>query len=640
MDVVVVVHGIGSHPPGEVLAAARAGIPDGGSASELREFNWSRIPGVVSGPTLSFDNIRRMTQGLAATARLGAAGNHVALAAEVVFGLAVTVPLLAPLMTGILMLAGEVDVWRALRIQLAAIAMLLALTGAAAVAFLLGAVFAAAMTRDTAPIAEWLRWLVLMVARPIALVCLLPFAPFLWEFLTWGGETSKVFTWLGVTGVFTAAFGWLWGEPWAAMGNVAVGALVVAGWCLAWFAGQLVFFVFGPTLKALLDVFRYLGDGELRAALRNAFDDFIGKLPASSDGNRAVAIYAHSLGTVITLDSLLRSTAWTARDDVRLVTCGSPVRRLVMRFFPEAIFPRGLDSVTSRIAPGLRSFRWVNFYRRFDYVGGSLGLTRLGLGRDVRSRSLTKSHSGYFVDGELWSVASAALPVAPDLTARMPATPARRSSEPLVSVSPVLPWLANLVQYSGFVLAPSAAILFAVVTVAQGGRLGSDPADAVRNSLQRGNRISAATVTHWRVLQPGDPPDEIDHFRFEWDGRPPVEVAVTQGELVFSGQQTLFDVGGLREAVRADCQLLEARAPLQRSVRVPCRSRRPIQLRYATDRPDHFDLPGFPPRTSLLRRGFDWFRLLLVGVGWCLIGGALNTWLAGQWIRLVFGARD
>ncbi len=493
-------------------------MPDGGPACELREFNWSRIPGTVSGPTLSLDNIRRMTEGLAAATRLGAAGNRVALAAEVLFGLAVTVPVLAPLVTGILMLALDVDFWGALRIQLGVIAALLTGAGIAAFAFMLEAVFAAVRTRDTAPLAEWLRWLVLMVARPIVLVCLLPFAPFLWEFLTWGGETSKVFTWLAVTGAFAAAFGWLWGEPWVVMGNVAVGALVVAGLCLAWFAGQLVFALFGPTLKALLDVFRYVGDGENRIALRNAFDRFIADLPSSAEGDRVVAIYAHSLGTVIALDSLLRSTAWTARDDVRLVTCGSPVRRLVMRFFPRAIFPRGVDWVAHRIAPRLRSFQWVNFYRRFDYVGGSLGLTRLGIGRDIRSSSLTKAHSGYFADAELWSAASAALAVVPDLTARRPAGSDERSSEPDVGVSAVLPWVSNLVQNSGYVLAPAAAILFAVVTIAQGGRLGTDPADEPRMSLQRGSQTSPATVTHWRESRPGDPPDEIDHFRFEWEG--------------------------------------------------------------------------------------------------------------------------
>jgi hypothetical protein len=83
--------------------------------------------------------------------------------------------------------------------------------------------------------------------------------------------------------------------------------------------------------------------------------------------------------------------------------------------------------------------------------------------------------------------------------------------------------------------------------------------------------------------------------------------------------------------------LLDSRAPLQRSIRVACRTRHPIQVRYATERPDYFDVPAFPPRSSLLRRGFDWFRLMWVGIGWCLVGVGLNTWLAGAWGTLLFG---
>ena len=65
-----------------------------------------------------------------------------------------------------------------------------------------------------------------------------------------------------------------------------------------------------------------------------------------------------------------------------------------------------------------------------------------------------------------------------------------------------------------------------------------------------------------------------------------------------------------------------------------------IDVRYAPDHPAHFDLPGFPPRASPIRRAFEWFRLLWVGVGWCLVGGGLIAWLSGSWLRLVFGVRD
>ncbi len=636
MQVLIVIHGIGTHAAGEVLDAVRATVA-GDPERDVREFNWSRIPGVVSGPTLSFDTIQRMNEGFAAAARLGVARHRAAVAAEALFGLAMSVPVLSPLLTGMLV-AVSGDLWSAIRLQLAVMATLLALAGGAALVVLARLVGAAVGQRDAAPLAEWLRWLTLLAVRPLVLVCLLPFAPFLWEFLTWGGNVATVFTWLAATGAFLLAFGWLWGEPWAVMGNVAVAALVVVGVCIAWFAGQLVFAIIGPTLKALLDVFRYVGDQQHRAALRAAFDRLIADLPADDGGVRRATIYAHSLGSVIALDSLLCSRAWTTADDVTLVTCGSPLRRLVMRFFPGAIFPRHVAAVAAQVAPRLRSFRWVNFYRTFDYVGGSLQLTRLGIGRDIRSRSLRKAHSNYFGDPELWTTTAAALETTHPVPVGHMARVTGEGGSPIdTSLPPLLLRVADLVKRSGYILAPAAAVLFVAATVARGGRFGADPADAVRASLARASQTAPATITHWRVSQPGEPPDEIDHFRFEWPGSPPREISVMQGESVFSGYQTLFDVGRLRDAVRANCDLLQARAPLQRPVRIPCRTRQAIEVRYAPDHPDRFDLPAFPPRVSAVRRGFEWFRLLWVGIGWCLVGGALVTWLAGRWLRLLFG---
>jgi hypothetical protein len=107
-----------------------------------------------------------------------------------------------------------------------------------------------------------------------------------------------------------------------------------------------------------------------------------------------------------------------------------------------------------------------------------------------------------------------------------------------------------------------------------------------------------------------------------------------------TGYNALFSVSSLRDAVRSDCELQFKPAILQRKIRVPCRSRRPIEIRYVPGDSEHFDIPAFPPRASVLRRGFDWFRLMFVGLGWCLIGGGINTWVAGGWAKLLFGVRD
>jgi hypothetical protein len=187
----LVVHGVGNHPAGEVLACAAAALSNDYHESEWREFNWSRIPGVVEGRILSLENIRRMAEGMASAARLGTARNLIALIAEFFFGLALTLPVLSPILTGLLLLIQRSGFRRALNIQVVAIELLLGFAAAAAMVYLLRALATAAIRRDAAPIAEFTRWAVLLSFRPIVLVCLLPFAPFLWEFLSWGGEASK-----------------------------------------------------------------------------------------------------------------------------------------------------------------------------------------------------------------------------------------------------------------------------------------------------------------------------------------------------------------------------------------------------------------------------------------------------------------
>jgi len=634
----LVVHGVGNHPPGELLADAAAALSNDYREPEWREFNWSQIPGVVEGLTLSLENIRRMAEGIASAARLGTASNLMALIAEFCFGLALTLPVLSPILTGLLLLIQTSGFRRALNIQMVAIELLLGCAALAAMVYLLRALATAAIRRDAAPIAEFTRWAVLLGFRPIVLVCLLPFAPFLWEILSWGGEARKAFTWITVTGLFAAAFGWLWGEPFAVMGNIAIAAIIIAGLCLTWFAGQLVYSLFGPTLKVLLDVSRYLGDPELRANLHRAFDKTIADLPATPNNSREITIYAHSLGSVIAADSLLHSKGWIRSDSVELVTFGSPLRRLIMRFFPAALFPRRIQRLEAQISERLKDFRWINFFRPLDYIGGSLGLSDAHAGQDIRSISWTKSHSGYFADGEMWQAATAALAEPRDAKLHH-AGPPPSELLPAPTSTPCLRATAGLIQKSGFLLAPITAALFIVSTIASGGRIQSRPGPSVRNTLVASGVIVPAIVTHWQVEVPGDPPSEIDHFRFHVGDRGDREIEVDRGETVFEGYNALFSVGGLRDAVRSDCDLAFKPALLQQKIRVPCRSRRAIEIRYLPSDPEHFDIPGFPPHTSVLRRGFDWFRLMSVGIVWCLVGGGMNTWLAGGWARLLFGVR-
>lgn len=239
----------------------------------------------------------------------------------------------------------------------------------------------------------------------------------------------------------------------------------------------------------------------------------------------------------------------------------------------------------------------------------------------------------------MWQAAAAALSAAGD--ARSGRGTPRRYDTALDAgrTPPSFAHTARLVARSGYVLAPAAAILYVTVAVATGGRLHGEAPAALRDALSTKGVTAPAFVTHWRVQTPGDPPDEVDHFRFAIGNQAEREIEVSQGETVFAGYNALFSVGDLRDAVRADCELAFEPALLQRQIRVPCRARRPIDLCYLPGDPARFDIPAFPPHASALRRGFDWFRLLAIGVVWCLVGGAMNTWLAGGWTRLLLGVR-
>ena len=158
----------------------------------------------------------------------------------------------------------------------------------------------------------------------------------------------------------------------------------------------------GGPLKVILDIVRYMGSPDYRTTLQRHFDEALEKkLGAGGDGGRRVLLLAHSLGSVIALDSLVNSPAWTTSDNVVLVTLGCPVRRSFIRFFPRYLFPASVEASARLVASRLRRFSWINIHRPWDYVGGDLGLGREGLGADVSTgqvRKVFSSHSDYWED--------------------------------------------------------------------------------------------------------------------------------------------------------------------------------------------------------------------------------------------------
>src|SRR5262249_24118119 len=126
-------------------------------------------------------------------------------------------------------------------------------------------------------------------------------------------------------------------------------------------------------------------------------------------------IVAHSLGTVIALDYLGNWRCHDSGRDVALVTMGSPYRRYFLTWLPGVLFDESLENTVGRTAARYHSFRWVNVYRPWDYIGTSLGLTRSGLGTDqsTRQRLRLNGHAGYWADDTVLAIVATALRSAP-----------------------------------------------------------------------------------------------------------------------------------------------------------------------------------------------------------------------------------
>ena len=92
--------------------------------------------------------------------------------------------------------------------------------------------------------------------------------------------------------------------------------------------------VIAPSLKILLDIFRYIGSDTYREKIQLHLDSIIHGLSVDAGAGKQVVILSHSLGTVIAPQLFLSSEAWAEDARITLITLGSPIQRLFMRFFP------------------------------------------------------------------------------------------------------------------------------------------------------------------------------------------------------------------------------------------------------------------------------------------------------------------
>jgi hypothetical protein len=392
-----------------------------------------------------------------------------------------------------------------------------------------------------------------------------------------------------------------------------LGIGLLAGWAasslLAWLLSK---WISGP-LEVTLDIARYLCDPRCRADVQRALDERI--RPIGSDTR--IVLLAHSLGSVIAVDSLINSRVWHGRDDVVLITLGSPIRRAFVRFFPGFLFPAGVPDAGRLAQTRVGRLRWINVYRRLDVVGKNLGLPP-DVGIDVPTRQW-RGHAGYWNDDQVLGSVLKALSSPAPVTAMQPPVrcdvwiPTDESRPPAVLQKAIT--TAQVVVFSvtlvGAFWVPGKAL-----------RVRDASLDAILATVLEEGRTYSARITHWENAQPGGDEQEYyytDEFVFEY--RDELGADRRHEEHVDSWiarPQSLrrFDHQRLREHVRKQGKLTGPTAWYRANITIPAQVEN-VPIRVLPGAPELVVVPEF-------RSSGDWGAFQLgMRLFWIALGIAI-----------------
>ncbi|MBX5303180.1 hypothetical protein HJB93_28775 [Rhizobium sp. NLR12b] len=467
--------------------------------------------------------------------------------------------------------------------------------------------------RASAPFFVELRRALLLVFRPLLILA------FSFFFIPWrrvAGEewvSLSLFTALAMVPatIFLGLFA-LWLDPsfkWSELGTATLnGYGFIVGLSVAVFAIAFVTVrMIAPSLKVLLDIFRYIGSDGYREAIQLHMNALLRKRFAISGPERPIYILSHSLGTVIALDSLLLSGEWDGDAQVTLITLGSPIRRFFMRFFPGLFFPASVTKAATAVSARM-SFRWINCYRPLDQVGTALGLNGLAYCRDVSTnqwKRILDAHPDYWGDDC----------VALAITKAIVATPMNsvdvglrdRFAPQQYIVADGLDALEKFRQQVFAAICRVIAVAFLVAPLIVGATVvwanySTSLTEAAKAHVIQATGIDTlATVTHWRQKIPRGG-DYFDHFYLTYKSSNGEDRTAPISYHSFGTLQTIdyqVNVEALVDHVRSHCSDVDPR-PVRRiepQYYRKCR-REDIRLRYDPNAPDHFIFPDFPPNRS------------------------------------------
>lgn len=534
---------------------------------------------------------------------------------------------------------------------------LLAALGALPLLILLGLARTAA-SGTLAPFLVELRRALLVLFRPFLILSYSMF------FIPWrrvaGGEWITLFSITALAMVpfmiFMGLFGWWldptnfnWFEVVSAGGYVYLWmiALTVAVFAIAFVTVWLV----APSLKVLLDIFRYIGTVGYRQTIQSRMDALIRERLKTGSAERPIYILSHSLGTVIALDSLLSSSEWGGCWQITLITMGSPIRRFFMRFFPDLFFPAPATTAAAAVAARV-NFRWINCYRPLDQVGTAIGLSGLTYCRDVSTKQWKRvwsAHLDYWSDDHVARVIAGATNVAPTKLV------GAEQSDRLVFQHDIDDGVDEVEQFRQKVFAAICGVIataFLAAPLIFGGAVvwsnySARVSEAALVALIEATGIDTqASVTHWRKTIPlKGAADITDNFEISYtpaDGEIRKSTKSHNDRFAFEAASYEVNFEALLDYVRRHCSDVDPRPAKRIALKYDRRCRAEgIRLRYNSDVPDSFILPDFVPdrswwqvlRGSIFQIIISLFALFMASLLVLVFLGPLGALLIGVNLR-------
>lgn len=610
--VVIGVHGVGDTKPNFVHESVAANLKGGGIDVEVAEYCWNeRVQKPLAEGKLRFEALQNIVSNLISAGTLGfrrKPGEHNRLGtllnygfewAHILISLSVVSLAFLPLLTMTVLF--PFNEWLGTSLfqfeWIWPFAVGLVLAGSC---FLMISIILSLFSGNRAIIGQSCRRVLFTIIAPLISILCIPFlVPWKIVFeIPWKTVLkTKALWWLVAIALIIVIGEARYGYD---ISSLKWPLIAVASFPVALFAlGTLTEVVVGPVLKILLDIFCYVSDPEYRSHLQEGLRDLLVQSKDRHGNNVHYVVLAHSLGSVIVVDSLINFECWQGARRLTLITMGSPLRRLFGRFFPGAFFPVPLDVTYEAIAERVAGFRWINIYRPWDQIGASFGARKAGGIVEIPTGQWTKiltAHVDYWSDPLVRDKVVAEMNRPQEDTVLKPAL-AIQAGKVRADYTPV-PYFSTL--YRSVPTWLFAAIGIAVVTLSSALTIGARVAMNRKLDMNLAALASAGTKGQAQVNLveevsggQGEPPETSYHFTVSY-GHDGEHIEVMSPNKRRSSRRIAFDWRKLAGAIMEKGEHVRHSSMFREYVLSG------VEIRYLPSDPRIFDLPAYPYHRSVL----------------------------------------